>query len=87
MAGTSLLAVEIPPGSTPEVALRIKLRKARLLAELSQVELGRLMGSHHNYPAVSGQTIYYWERTGNIPATALGAIAAATDTPWDYWRI
>jgi transcriptional regulator with XRE-family HTH domain len=87
MEQCNLLAVEIPPGSTPEAALRIKLKKARALAELSQAELGRLMGRHHNYPSVSGDTIYYWEKTGNIPGTALGAIAAATGTPWEYWRI
>lgn len=82
-----VLHVEIPPGTLPETAMRIKLRKARLFAELSQCELGRLIGKHHNQPPVSQQTIYRWEQSGNIPASALGAIAAATGVPFEFFRI
>jgi DNA-binding XRE family transcriptional regulator len=57
------------------------------MAEMSQAELGAMIGRHHNHPAIARQTIYLWEKTGNIPATALGAISAATGTPWEYWRI
>lgn len=83
----SVLQVEIPAGALPDTAMRIKLRKARDFAGLTQAELGRMIGRHHNQPPLTQQTIYRWEQSGNIPASALGAIAAATGTPWEYWRI
>jgi transcriptional regulator with XRE-family HTH domain len=83
----STLQVHFPVGTLPETMMRIKLRKARLFAELTQAELGQMIGQHHNHPPVSQQTIYRWEQSGNIPGSALGAIAAATGTPWDFWRV
>jgi len=83
----ALLEVKPPPGALPETVLRMRVVAARKVAMLTQSEMGRMIGKHHNCPAIPQHTIWHWENTGNIPAIYLGAIAAACGVEFDYFRL
>lgn len=51
-----------------------KLRGVRAEADLTQTELGALIGVHLNIPAIPQGTISYWETNGSVPGCYLGAI-------------
>lgn len=84
---STLLEVPIPADALPETVLRMRVVAARKVAMLTQAEMGRLIGRHHNIPAIPQHTIWHWEKTGNIPAIYLGAIAAACGVEFDFFRI
>lgn len=84
---TVALHVDIPVGALPQAVMRIKIRKARLVAELSQAELGQAIGTHLNQPPITFQTVYRWEKTGEVPGYYLGAIAAATGVAFEFFKV
>jgi DNA-binding XRE family transcriptional regulator len=82
-----LLTPSVPDGALPETVLRMRIIAARKVAMLTQAEMGRAIGNHHNIPAIPQHTVWHWEKTGNVPAVYLGAIAKACGVEFEYFNI
>ena len=67
----------IDENKTPEQLMAARLRGVRAEADLTQTELGALIGVHFQIPPIAQGTISYWEATGSVPGCYLGAITRA----------
>lgn len=81
------LPVEAPPGLTPEKMLAFKLAVARKVRNKTQSDLGQAIGDYFSSIALSKDTIYRWEKDGNIPGCYLGAIASVLNIDFEFFRV
>ena len=60
---------------TPELKMAATLRGVRAEANISQEQMGILIGRNLCVPAIGQKTISRWESEGTVPGCYLGAIA------------